>query len=190
MKGYKAHGAFDLDDVVVDFTGGVDRCVKKEYGIELNRTDPWDTTLYEPFGGADGFWTWLRKRDWLWATFDAVDGAIGAIDRLRANGLYCEAVTSKPEWAEPQVWQWLGKWRVPFHRVTIMDSSLGQKKHEVTDADFLVDDKVATVNEWAAKRPAYLYDPWQRDRRELVPHVWPVNDWADLANDIQVVHLA
>jgi hypothetical protein len=190
MKGFKAHGAFDLDDCVVDFTNGIDACVKKEYGIELQRTDPWDTTLYEPFGGSKGFWKWLRKRDWLWATFDAVDGAIGTIDRLRDAGLYCEAVTSKPEWAEPQVWQWLGKWRVPFHRVTIMDSTKKQTKHESTEADFLMDDKLETCKAWAQTgRVAFFYDPWWRLEDPFPENMLPIRSWADAFDTISEAYL-
>jgi 5'(3')-deoxyribonucleotidase len=139
VKGYRRHLAIDLDDVVLDLTGGVARTVAREHDVPLPVFDNWNMDLVlKPILGMP-WMKWMRKKDWLWATFPAIDGAIGGLEVLRQRGYYLECVTSKPEWAEPQVWKWLGLWRPAFHRVTIMSD--GVRKVDVTDADLLIDDK-------------------------------------------------
>lgn len=144
------HVAVDLDDVTVDFMKNVFDCFEREFGVrpEWNGA-PWGreaVALYKhPLLLAAGYkdwWGWLRARDWLWGIAPAVPGAIGGISTLRARGHYVEAVTSKPEWAEPQVWRWLGKWRPPFEAVTI--TKHGQSKADATRADIIIDDKLET----------------------------------------------
>ena len=135
------HIAVDADDVVVDFIGGMLAAVKKEHGVVIDPSAITEWNLHpvlDPILG-QSFWKWLREKEWLWANFPAVDGAIGAIDALRRDGHYLELVTSKPEWAEHNVWKFLGKWRPAFHRVTI--TKLGDSKADFTNADVLIDDK-------------------------------------------------
>lgn len=136
----KKHVAVDLDDVVLDFVGGLREAVKKEYDIEILDTDitKWDLhPVLDPIIG-ENWWNWLRDREWLWSHFPAVDGAIGYLSRLRKDGYYLECVTSKPSWAEYNVWRWMGKWRPPFNRVTIVEH---EPKYLATDAWIMVDDK-------------------------------------------------
>jgi deoxypyrimidine-specific 5' nucleotidase type C protein (NT5C) len=148
------HLAIDLDDVVLDFMPSVMESFYREYGIRPEFDgQPWGemaTKFYKhPLfleSGYKSWWDWLRDREWLWATFPAVPGAIGGIKRLRADGHYVECVTSKPEWAEHNVWKWLGKWRPSFQQVTIVTT--GEAKIDMTDADVIVDDKQETVQDF------------------------------------------
>ena len=118
------HLAVDLDDVVLDFANGVLNAFETEFGeTHPYDGDPWGPSMVaftkHPTllaAGYKSWWDWLRARDWLWSNFPAVPGAIGGLQTLRHQGHYLECVTSKPEWAEPQVWKWLGKWRAPFNR--------------------------------------------------------------------------
>lgn len=148
----------DADDVVVDFIGGLLGSVKKEYGVEVRKEDIKEWNLHpilDPIIGRS-FWAWLKDRERLWANFDAVDGAIGSIDKLRRDGHYMELVTSKPDWAEHNVFIWLGKWRPNFHRVTI--TKLDDKKADFSDADLLIDDKPQNCMDWIATgRKAILF---------------------------------
>ena len=144
------HVAIDLDDVVLDFTGGVRSAIRTEYGVDIPPFPTWDMAAsLNPVIGYS-WWTWMRSRDWLWKTFPAVEGAIGGIAKLRTAGYYLEIVTSKPDWAEASVWQWLGRWRPAVHRVTVV----GDKavKADFTDARILVDDKPKNCEEWVASR--------------------------------------
>ncbi len=148
------HIAIDLDDVVLDFMPSVMAAFEREYGVRPEYDgQPWgkqavDFAKHPMFleSGYKSWWDWLRDREWLWATFPAIPGAIGGIKRLRASGHYVECVTSKPEWAEHNVWKWMGRWRPPFNQVTIVTN--GQRKVEFTKADVIVDDKLATCREF------------------------------------------
>jgi 5'(3')-deoxyribonucleotidase len=151
------HIAVDMDDVVLDFVGGVVRAVNTEYGTNLTVRDVTNWELAEVLDPIIGrsWWAWLRDREWLWANFDAVPGAIGGVDTLRRRGHYMELVTSKPEWAEHNVWKWIGKWRPAFNRVTIVGSK--DRKVDFTDAELLVDDKPSNCIEFiTAGRQAIL----------------------------------
>jgi hypothetical protein len=145
-----------MDDVLLDFFGGVLTALYTEYNLVVPwNGDPWgDDAVSAAFdlpiwkeSGYDDWWGWLRERDWLWGSvFQAVPGAIGGIKTLRERGHQVELVTAKPTWAEPQVWRWLGKWRPAVQRVTIVP--IGVSKAEVTDADIIIDDKLATIHDW------------------------------------------
>lgn len=155
-----AHVAIDMDDVVTDFVGGVINAVKTEYDVEITQDQitGWDLhPLLDPIIGYS-WWSWLRKREWIWATFPPVHGAIGTIERLRSDGHYLELITSKPEWAEHNVWKWLGKWRPAFNRVTIVNPNDSIRKVDVTDAVILVDDKMSNCIEFLTEgRKAILF---------------------------------
>ncbi len=152
------HIAVDADDVVVDFIGGLLDSVYNEYGVRVKKEDikEWDLhKVLDPIIGRS-FWAWLKDRERLWANFGTVPGAIGSIDKLRRKGHYMEMVTSKPEWAEHNVFIWLGKWRPNFHRVTI--TKLEDKKCDKSDADVLIDDKPQNCIDWLATgRKAILF---------------------------------
>ena len=160
-----------MDDVMMEFYSSVHACIGKEFGVyfDYNAVTHWDDHALKQtdlFGDGRTWWDWLKERDWLWATFTAVEGAIGGVHQLRRAGHYVEAVTSKPSWAEWTVWAWLGKWRPEFNRVTIVSS--GQKKSDFTDADVLVDDNVDNCLDFITKgRRAVLFTrPWNG---EFVP---------------------
>ena len=173
--------AVDMDDVLVDFVGGLVAAVKTEFGVEVTEEQlgkaGWDLhPLLDPIIGYS-WWSWLRHREWLWANFPAVDGAIGSIERLRHDGHYLELVTSKPTWAEHNVWKWLGKWRPAFNRVTIMDGDT--LKVDVTGADVLIDDKPTNCGPFLEQgRRAILFArPHNRSDRDDFDVAY---DWSDV----------
>ena len=184
----KKHIAVDLDDVCLDFMPSVFAAFEREYGIPaIYDGYPWGesaaTFAKHPMfiqSGYKSWWDWLKDRDWLWSTFGVVPGAIGGVKRLRADGWYVECVTSKPEWAEYNVWKWLGKWRPAFNRVTITTN--GQNKVDFTDASIIVDDKLDTCVSFALKGRIGL----QFDRRPETPggfqetNLYVVKNWDDV----------
>lgn len=177
----KLHVAVDLDDVVLDFMPSVMGAFYKEYG-ERPEFDgaPWgqDAVAFTKHpllleSGYSSWWEWLRDREWLWATFPAVPGAIGGVKRLRNAGHYVECVTSKPEWAEHNVWKWMGKWRPAFNRVTIVGS--GERKIGRTDADLVVDDKLETCRDFASSGRLAVW--FNRGPFMHPPDVFQAEDW-------------
>lgn len=174
------HIAVDLDDVILDFAGGVQRAIQTEYGVHVE-LDTWELKhKLDPILG-QSWWTWLKTRDWLWPNFPAIEGAIGGLAQLRRDGHYLEIVTSKPEWAEYSVWKWLGKWRPPVNRVTIMDSNAGVTKSQSTDAQLLIDDRNLNCEEFiAAGRSAVLF--MGQAHYKKTQHQWDgpkVKTWAE-----------
>jgi uncharacterized HAD superfamily protein len=182
--------AFDLDDVLLDFVGGLRAAIRKEYGVTI--TDDQITgfdlhPLLDPIIG-HSWWEWLRRRDWLWSNFPVMDGAIGYLERLRREGYYLEVVTSKPEWADYAVWKWLGKWRPPVQKVTIVRKD--DNKAHFSNAIVLVDDKFENCLDWVQsdpKRIALLFDrPHNRENPVggIVPII-RVYDWQDTYEQIE-----
>jgi 5'(3')-deoxyribonucleotidase len=180
--------AVDMDDVMVDFIGGLLGSVKKEYGVEIKKEDivEWNLhTVLDPIIGRS-FWKWLRDRERLWATFPAVDGAIGGVDTLRRAGHYMELVTSKPDWAEHNVFIWLGKWRPAFQQVTI--TKLKDIKAEKSDADVLIDDKPQNCLDWIATgRRAILFTSAHNKSFVQSAHIGSDGTALVRANDWQVI---
>jgi FMN phosphatase YigB (HAD superfamily) len=188
------HIAVDMDDVVLDFIQGVRASFIREYGLEGIPTyagTPWGPEVVEFYkhplfleSGYKDWWGWLRDRHWLWATFPAVDGAIGGLQRLRARGHWVELVTSKPEWAESNVWKWLGRWRPPLNSVTIVRN--GQRKADFTKAFVMVDDKRQTCEEFAnAGRFGIHFD-----REMAAEPAWGLgvaHNWNDVINLIDTI---
>jgi 5'(3')-deoxyribonucleotidase len=177
---FRGHVAIDLDDVVLDFTGGLRTSVQTEYDVEVPPFGNWKIAdVLDPIIG-HSWWKWMKNRDWLWKTFPAVPGAIGSINMLREQGYFIEIITSKPDWAEASVWQWMGRWRPSVDRVTIVQD--GDSKAEFTSADILVDDKPQNCEEWAAsRRPAVLFSrPHNETYRPSVPRIYRANSWADV----------
>ena len=182
--------AVDLDDVTVDFFAGVIHSMNIEFGasIEKELCVSWDDNPVKLFDwksyGYKSWWDWMSRRDWLWATFQAVPGAIGGINRLRQDGHYVEALTSKPEWAEPQVWRWLGRWRPPFNQVTLVDlNRTKDTKAMYSTSDILIDDKPQNIEEWVASetdRVGIIFDqPWNQKVRTQ-PDVFRARDWREV----------
>lgn len=152
----REHVAFDMDDVILDFCGGLAAAVKKEYDVDILITE-WDLhKVLDPIIGYS-WWNWMKARDWLWPNFPAINGAIGGLDKLHSAGYYIEIVTSKPDWAHYAVSRWLGKWRPWYDRVTIVD--MDTRKVDVTDAGVLIDDKWENIQEFVDEgRQGLLFD--------------------------------
>lgn len=193
------HIAVDQDDVMLEFFPNVLECFEREYGIKPKFDgSPWgpDAVAFTHHpallaSGYDDWWGWLRERDWLWGIAPAVPGAIGGVKQLRAMGHYVEMVTSKPLWAEPQVWRWLGKWRPPFQKVTIVEP--GQSKVDYTSADLIIDDRRSTCDEFeAAGRKAIHFErgaqPTTATERVRVAISWPAVLHVVQSLNLEVVH--
>lgn len=180
------HVALDLDDVILDFVGGLLACAKKEHDVDIpeEAIRQWDLRpVLNPIIGYD-WWDWLRERERLWPNFPAVNGAIGGIERLHRAGHYLEIVTSKPDWAAHNVWIWLGKWQPSVDRVTIVGPN--DRKRDFTDAQFLVDDKLENLRGF--KFPILFTRPHNSNIDISIhpgwPLLWRANNWHDVVEII------
>jgi hypothetical protein len=195
------HVALDMDDVLLDFFGGVLDAFEREYGV---RPD-WDGAPWGPKAvaftkhplllesGYKSWWDWLRDRSWLWANFPAIPGAVGGVARLRADGHFIEVVTSKPDWAEHNVWKWLGLWRPPVQAVTL--TKQGERKVDRTDADIIVDDKLATCTEFVQEKRQAVWFNRGPERLDGARHhrLYEAHDWTEVVEVVRkaaAVHAA
>lgn len=190
----KDHVAIDLDDVTVDFWPGLAAAFELEYDVKLPPVHPWSDEAKMFYkhelllaSGYSDWWDWLRDNSHLWGrVFTPVNGAIGGIRRLRASGWYVEALTSKPEWAERSVWEFIGRYRIPFQRVTII--TYPQSKVDFTDASVIVDDKLETCVEFNKdRRGAVLFDRigGHTDAPELGFFLRHARNWEDVINNLE-----
>ena len=182
--------AVDLDDVVVDFFARVVQCYNKEFGerVAVEDVTGWDDNPIKKsshFGDGQMFpnwWAWWESRG-LWSDCDAIDGAIGGLYELHADGHQVELLTSKPVWARPDLYKWLHEWNPYFDSLTIVDENSPDKlsKAEVSDATLLIDDRPSNVYSWAdAGRPAILFtQPWNVGTK-LYRHTYRASSWRDL----------
>lgn len=187
------HIAIDLDDVILDFAGGIRTAIWTEFGVAISEEDlartGWNLRpLLDPIIGRS-WWSWLRDREWLWANFPAIPGALGSIETLRRQGHYLEIVTSKPRWAEHNTWKWLGKWRPAVQAVQIIDLDTTDTKADVTNASILIDDKPSNIESFLAdSRHGILFTrPHNRNLdATTIPsalhHARRANNWSHVLN--------
>lgn len=179
----KLHISVDLDDVVLDYVGGVKDAIKKEFGVELKDEDFYQFDLHpilDPIVGRS-WWSWMHDRHWIWSTFTAVDGAMGSLEILHKEGYYLELVTSKPDWARYSTFRWLGKWRPRFDRVTIVGPD--DVKVEHTDADVLVDDKLANLLPFEREGRIGIMFNRPHNRADTFPR--RANNWPEVVSIIR-----
>lgn len=178
------HFASDVDDVIADFMGGMKRSFELEFGVHVDLGHSWgdDAVKFSQHplfreAGYEDWWGWLRDRDWIWGgVIPAIPGAIGGLKILHERGHYIELVTSKPDWARPQLNRWLGKWRPYYDHITVVRP--GQRKVDYTSADIIVDDKPETCNEFVeAGRQAIFFTPSGEMTDSVKPDVLVARSW-------------
>lgn len=177
------HLGIDMDNVVVDFVGGIEKAIEREFGRTVS-LDEYNFALdVDPIVG-QSWWKWLENRD-LWHTFPPVQGALGGMDHLRMDGHHLELITAKPRWAEKAVWRWVAEWLPPVHRVTIgtIDKKTlkTQPKSELSDADVLIDDHPANIEEFSAAGGVGILFAHRHNRgAELPPDTYRAAGWDDV----------
>ena len=156
--------------MLIDFVGAWIHSVNMELGGDWKREDlrleGWDMAAHaSEIVGCHWLNDWFRQHIGYWMDADTTKGAVKCINRLSEN-FDIEIVTNKPDWARVVVWDWL-HWHNPnVFRVTVTDHFA---KHEVSNADILIDDRPDTVRRWIDSRPGrygILFDRSQnRDDR-------------------------
>ncbi len=182
------HIAIDLDEVVLDFVGGIVNSVNVEYGSSLTYDDivGWDLApVLDPIL-EESWWGWMKKRDWLWGNvFEAVHGAIGGLYKLHRAGHYIEIVTAKPDWARHSVSQWIGKWRPYYDSLTII--GMDQSKSDVTDAILLIDDRDKNLTQWVESDPDRVALRFVRSwNSSMPPHdrIYTTDGWLEVVDTV------
>ncbi|REK22616.1 MAG: hypothetical protein DWQ40_03025 [Actinobacteria bacterium] len=116
----------DLDGVVADFTKGWMNFYNQEFGTELKVEDSvsWNgLTELTHFKSMGEFWRWasdLDGRSIFWH-LDTFPGAVEALHDLASEGHHIAILTTKPEFAVHDTFEWLAKHELPTTEVHILE---------------------------------------------------------------------
>lgn len=129
----------DLDGVVADFNAGWISKYNEHFGTELTaeHVDIWDApTLLTHFTDMGEFWAWARTSGGgasIFRVLQPYQGAVDALDRL-AKRHRVVIVTTKPNFAIHDTYEWLAEHRIPTTEVHIVDDKT------TVDCDIYLDD--------------------------------------------------
>lgn len=170
------HIGLDIDGVVADFPGAVERWVKNVYGYDPVPVDCWDWFMQWPDGKM--VWRTLYERgvtqDEVFLDCVPIEGAINGVDWLIHEGYDLTFVTNRPENSMEQTAQWLiecGWYGVPILH-TDDKSELG--------ADLYIDDYGENVRALVAGgNEAWLFhQAWNAEYDDLDRVMnWPHLKW-------------
>jgi 5'(3')-deoxyribonucleotidase len=170
----------DLDGVVADFNSGWMKLYNAEFSaaLEAHQVIEWDG-LYSltHFGSTGDFWTWARGTDRP-SIFRNLDTFPGALETLESLSLDHQIViiTTKPRWAIPDTFAWIGDKRIPTREVHIT-----RRKWEV-ECDVYLEDSPAHLPAIVARRPGATVCRFVRPWNDPVPGAHDISDWQDFAN--------
>lgn len=168
----------DLDGVVADFNAGwIDR-YNNDFGGALlpEHVDVWDApTLLTHFTHMDEFWSWARTSGGgasIFRVLQPYHGAIAALQRL-ARRHRVVIVTTKPDFAVHDTFEWLAEHRVPTNEVHIVDEKW------TVPCDVYLDDADHNLAALRAKRPDAVVCRYVRPWNDAHDGVIDVDDWSD-----------
>lgn len=165
----------DLDGVVADFNSGWTARHNAEFGTSLtpDMVTTWSAmTSLGSFASEDEFWEWARNEGGpgLFRHLPLLPGAKETLDRL-AIGNDIVIITTKPAWAAPETFEWIGENNLPTNEVHIT-----YEKWRV-DCDVYLDDGPHNLEALVRERPdrttCRFVQPWNSP----VPGVIDVDGW-------------
>lgn len=165
----------DLDGVVADFNGGWTRLYNREHGTELNAASVtrWnhipDLTHFRHMGE---FWRWASNLDGasLFRQLDTFPGAVEALENLARNHDIV-IVTTKPDFAVHDTYEWIAEKRLPTTEVHILEA-----KWEVP-CDVYLDDGPHVLPGLVSGRPRATVCRYVRPWNRPIPGAVDVHDW-------------
>jgi 5'(3')-deoxyribonucleotidase len=167
----------DLDGVVADFNQGwVDR-YNRDFGasVKVEEIVEWDAPVgLTHFRAMSEFWEWARTCGEGKSVFRPLlpyPSAVEALTELERDGHEIVILTTKPQFAIQDTYEWLAEHRVPASEV-----------HIVTDkttvaCDFYVDDADHNLASLVAARPAAMVCRYVRPWNHPHPGAIDVVDW-------------
>jgi uncharacterized HAD superfamily protein len=116
----------DLDGVVANFTKGWMRFYNEEFGTQFVVEDSWqwnDLVELTHFNDIDEFWDWcsdLDGRSVFWH-LEPFPGAVEALQSLDEAGHELIVVTTKPDFARGDTYDWIEKYGIPAAEIHILE---------------------------------------------------------------------
>lgn len=167
----------DLDGVVADFNTGWISLYNQEYGTDIpfDAVRSWDAIpSLTHFRHMGEFWEWARDHGGhsLFRHLEPYPDAVETLQRL-ARRHHLVIVTTKPAWAIPDTYSWIGEHRIPAKEVHITDD-----KWEVS-CDVYLDDAPHVLEELVAHRPRAVVCRYVRPWNDPVDGCLDVRSWAE-----------
>lgn len=163
----------DLDGVVANFTKGWMSFYNREFGTEFSVEDSnsWgDLVDLTHFKDIDEFWEWssdLDGRSVFWH-LEPFPGAVEALRGFADDGRHVIIVTTKPDFAVRDTYEWIERHRIPAAEIHILED-----KWRI-DCDVYLDDSPLVLPDLVEHRP----------NRTVCRYVRPWNEPVDGAIDV------
>lgn len=167
----------DLDGVVADFNTGWISRYNRDFSanIPFDAVAAWDgIPSLTHFRHMGEFWRWARDHDGrtLFRHLEPYPGALEALRRLSGRHDIV-IVTTKPDWAIHDTFEWIAQHRLPTREVHI-----SARKWEV-DCDVYLDDAPHVLTGLRRHRPAATVCRFVRPWNDPVPGIVDVSSWDD-----------
>jgi uncharacterized protein len=174
---------FDIDGVVCDFTGQLNRVIKKRYEETLTQADMYCYDINLVLG--------IPKEEVAEIVFKTLKSdlplqpfAKETLDRLASEGHKIYLITARSEKLAAYTKKWLKKRKVPYE--AIYHLSEGRKHLVEVDIDLAVEDNLEEAIELTRKvKHVLLYNqPWNKtlNVKGLIKRV---NNWSEIYTEVQ-----
>ncbi len=168
----------DLDGVVANFTAGWMKFYNSQYGTNLKVEDSkqWhDLVNLTHFQDIGEFWEWssdLEGRSVFWH-LDPFPGAVEAIRSLVDAGHQIVVITTKPDFARDDTYDWIERHRLPAAEVHILEDKW------LIAADVYLDDGPHILPGLVAHRPEATVCRYIRPWNDPVEGTVAVRDFVE-----------
>jgi 5'(3')-deoxyribonucleotidase len=177
----------DLDGVVADFSAGWIAKYNESFGTTLtpDHVDVWDApTLLTHFVDMGEFWHWASTSGGGASIFRVLEPYRGAVETLHrlARRHQIVIVTTKPDFAIHDTYEWIAEHRIPTREVHIVDDKT------TVECDLYLDDADHNLTALRRARPTAMVcrfvRPWNHGH-EGVTDVTGWDAFETLVNDLR-----
>lgn len=168
----------DLDGVVANFTLGWMNFYNREFGTELEVRDSkrWNDLIdLTHFKNIGEFWRWssdLDGRSLFWH-LEPFPAAVDALHSLAEVGHEIVIVTTKPDFAVADTYEWIENHGIPAEEIHILEDKW------LVECDVYLDDGPHVLPGLVANRPEATVCRYVRPWNQPVPGAVDIDDFGD-----------
>ena len=180
----------DLDGVVADFNEGWVVRYNRDFdaSVTVDEIVEWNAPVgLTHFRDMAEFWRWARtcgEGKSIFRPLHPYPGAIDALHEFAADGHQVVILTTKPDFAIHDTYEWLAEHRIPTTEVHILEDK------SVVDCDLYVDDADHNLRSFLASHPDSTVCRFVRPWNQPLPGAVDVTGWGDVRTVLESVTLA